>query len=195
MNTATISNAKAPRKQLSDQLDRLDSILDGLGDGLNGAVAEASREGCRMAVRDAIVELLIDPALRTRLHQATMPETPAEPVHANNKPGFWKRIKTYAGQAAEAVKCMASNGMTAVKDKARVLSQKAAEAVQSIRDLGTLKTTVLVTALTVAVVSYLAPHAISAAVSGISTAVAVVAVRFGVWLGAYFGWHNRLAGE
>jgi hypothetical protein len=195
MNTATIPNAKAPRKQLSDQLDRLDSILDVIGDGLTGAVAEAARDGTRLAVRDAIVEILTDATLRTKLHQATTPETPAEPVHANNKTGFWKRIKTYAGQAVEAFKCMASNGMTAVKDKARVLSQKASETVHSIRDLGTLKTTVLVAALTVAVVSYLAPHAISAAVSGISTAVAVVAVRFGVRLGAYFGWHNRLAGE
>jgi hypothetical protein len=43
MNATT--NAKPPRKQLSDQLDRLDSILDGLGDGLNGAVADAAREG------------------------------------------------------------------------------------------------------------------------------------------------------
>jgi hypothetical protein len=182
MNSATISNAKPPRKQLSDQLDRLDNILDVLGDGLNAAVADAAREGTRLAVRDAIVEMMTDPTLRSKLHNATAPETPAEPVHANNKPGFWRRIKTYAGQAAEAVKCMTSNAMTAVKDKARALSQKAAEALQLIRDLGTLKTTVLAVALTVAVVSYVAPHSASAAISGISSAIAVVAVRFGVWL-------------
>jgi hypothetical protein len=181
--TATISNAKPPRKQLSDQLDRLDSILDGLGDGLNGAVAEAVREGTRLAVRDAIVEIMTDPTLRTKLHEATTPETSAEPVHANEKPGFWKRMKTYTGQAVESVGHMASNAMTAVKDKVKALSQKAAETVQSIRDLGTLKTTVLVVGLTVAVVSFLAPHVASAALSGISSAVAVVAVRVGVWLG------------
>jgi hypothetical protein len=183
MNTSTISNAKPPRKQLSDQLDRLDSILDVLGEGLNGAVAEASREGTRLAVRDAIVEILTDATLRSKLHNATAPETPVEPEHTDEKPGFWKRIKAYANQTVESVSRMASSAVTAAKDKASALGQKASEAVQSIRDLGTLKTTVLVAALTVAVVSYLAPHAISAAVSGISTAVAVVAVRFGVWLG------------
>jgi hypothetical protein len=183
MNTATIPNAKAPRKQLSDQLDRLDSILDVLGDGLNGAVAEAAREGTRMAVRDAIVEILTDASLRSKLHQATAPEMPAEPVDVHEKPGLWKRMKAYASQTVESVSRMASVAVTAAKDKASAFGQKASETVQSIRDLGTLKTTVLVAALTVAVVSYLAPHAISAAVSGISTAVAVVAVRFGVWLG------------
>jgi hypothetical protein len=183
MSTPTISNAKLPRKQLSDQLDRLDSILDGLGEGLNGAVADAAREGTRLAVRDAIVEIMTDAALRAKLHNASVPETPAEPTRENEKPGFWKRMKTYTAQAVESVGRMASSATTAVKARARVLSQKAVETVQSIRDLGTLKTTVLVVALTVAVVSYLAPHAASAALSGISSAVAVVAVRFGVWLG------------
>jgi hypothetical protein len=183
VNTATIPNAKPPRKQLSDQLDRLDSILDGLGDGLNGAVADAAREGTRLAVHDAIVEMMTNPTLRTKLHQSTAPETPAEPVHANEKPSFWKRMKAYAGQAVESVGHMASNAMTAVKDKVKALSQKAAETVQSIRDLGTLKTTVLVVGLTVAVVSFMAPHVASAALAGISSAVAVVAVRLGVWLG------------
>jgi hypothetical protein len=183
MTTATIPNVKPPRKQLSDQLDRLDSILDGLGDGLNEAVAEASREGTRLAVRDAIVEIMTDPTLRTKLRQATTPETLAEPVHANEKPGFWKRMKTYTGQAVESVGRMASSAMTAVKDKVRALSQTATETARSIRDLGTLKTTVLVVGLTVAVVSFMSPHAASAALSGISSGVAVGAVRLGVWLG------------
>jgi len=183
MSTPTISNAKLPRKLLSDQLDRLDSILDGLGEGLNGAVADAAREGIRLAVRDAIVEIMTDATLRAKLHNASVPETPTEPAHENEKPGFWKRMKTYTAQAAESVGRLASSAATAVKARVRVLSQKAAETVQSIRDLGTLKTTVLVVALTVAVVSYLAPHAASAALSGISSAVAVVAVRLGVWLG------------
>jgi hypothetical protein len=182
MNAATISNAKAPRKQLSDQLDRLDSILDGLGEGLNGAVAEATREGTRSAVRDAIVEILTDATLRTKLHQATAPETPAEPVDVDEKTGLWNRLKSYTKQTTESVSRMVSSAVTAAKDKASALGQKASEAVQSIRDLGTLKTTVLAVALTVAVVSYVAPHSASAAISGISSALAVVALRFGVWL-------------
>ena len=149
MNAATIPNAKAPRKQLSDQLDRLDSILDVLGEGLNGAVAEAAREGTRLAIRDAIVEILTDATLRSKLHNATASETPAEPVHANEKPGLWNRLKSYTKQATESVSRLASSAVTAAKEKASALGRKAAEAVQSIRDLGTLKTTVLVAALTV----------------------------------------------
>jgi hypothetical protein len=183
MNAATISNAKLPRKQLSDQLDRLDSILDGLGDGLNGAVAEAAREGTRLAVKDAVVEIMTDPTLRTKLHQATAPETPAEPAEAETRPGFWKRMKTYANQAVGSVGRMASSAVTAVKSKVRALGQTAAEAARSIRDLGTLKTTALVVGLTVAAVSFWAPHAASAVLSGISSAVAAVAVRVGVWMG------------
>jgi hypothetical protein len=183
VSTATILNAKPPRKQLSDQLDRLDSILDGLGDGLNGVVADAAREGTRFAVRDAIVEIMTDPTLRTKLNQATTLETPAEPAKANEKPGFWKRMKTYMGQAVEFVGRVASSAMTMVKDKVSALRQKAAETIQSIRGLGTLKTMALVVGLTLAVVSFLAPHVASAALSGISSAVAVVAIRVGVWMG------------
>jgi hypothetical protein len=55
--SATTTNGK-PRKQLSDQLDRLDGIIDALADGLNQAVIDAAREGTRLAVKDAIVEIM-----------------------------------------------------------------------------------------------------------------------------------------
>src|SRR6476661_6562274 len=51
-------NDRPQRKQLSDQLDRLDSMLDGLSEALNESVAEASREGVRLAVKEAVIELL-----------------------------------------------------------------------------------------------------------------------------------------
>ena len=41
MTTATMTNDK-PRKQLSDQLDRLDGILDALSEGLTGSVTDAA---------------------------------------------------------------------------------------------------------------------------------------------------------
>ena len=61
MSTATATNGKPQRKQLSDQLDRLDGIIDALAEGLNGAVADAAREGTRLAVKDAIVEIMTNP--------------------------------------------------------------------------------------------------------------------------------------
>src|SRR4051812_19026608 len=65
MSTATVTtNGRRARKQLSDQLDRLDAILDALAEGLPGAVADACREGARQAVKDAVVEILTNPELR-----------------------------------------------------------------------------------------------------------------------------------
>jgi hypothetical protein len=58
--TATMTNGK-PRKQLSEQLDRLDSIIDVLAEGLPGAVTDACREGARAAVKDAIIEIVSTP--------------------------------------------------------------------------------------------------------------------------------------
>src|SRR6187455_2591403 len=95
MSTTTMTNGK-PRKQLADQLDRLDAIIDALAEGLNGAVADACREGTRLAVKDAIVEILTNPELRAMLVPQTLPvpapktpDTPPEP----KKPGLWTRIK------------------------------------------------------------------------------------------------------
>ncbi len=182
LSTATMPNVQPRRKQLSDQLDRLDSILEALSDGLNGAVADAAREGTRLAVKDAIVEIMTDPTLRTKLNQATAPEIPAELVK-EDKPGFWKRMKTKTQQALGSVRRMASSAVAAVKGKVKALAETVTETARSIRDLGTLKTMALAVGLTVAAVSFRAPHAASAALSGISSAVAAVAVRVGVWMG------------
>ncbi len=48
--TATL-NGRPPRKQLGDQLDRLDSILDVLADALPQAVADACKEGAKQAMK------------------------------------------------------------------------------------------------------------------------------------------------
>ena len=48
--SATATNGPARRKQLSDQLDRLDGIIDALADALPQAVAEAARAGRAGAV-------------------------------------------------------------------------------------------------------------------------------------------------
>src|SRR5687767_15125582 len=105
MSAASVGNTKPQRRQLSDQLDRLDGILDALSEGLNGAVADAAREGTRLAVKDAIIEIMTDPTLRARLHEATAPEPAPAPAE---KPGFWTRLKARAGQAAAAVADTAS---------------------------------------------------------------------------------------
>ena len=70
MMSSPMTNGKPQRKQLADQLDRLDAILDCLAGGLNEAVADAAREGTRLAVKDAIIEILTNPDLRELVHRA-----------------------------------------------------------------------------------------------------------------------------
>jgi hypothetical protein len=55
MTTANgIANARAARKSLGDQIDRLDGILDGLAEALNGAVAGAVRGVIAQTTREAV---------------------------------------------------------------------------------------------------------------------------------------------
>jgi hypothetical protein len=116
MSVATVNNGR-PRKQLSNQLDRLDEqllqvdrVLDALSDGLDGAVRDATKEGTRMAVKEAIVELLTSPDLRQALHHAsTLP--------AEAKPSFWSRLKSKVRQTVTAVKDGVVAAATAVASR------------------------------------------------------------------------------
>ena len=54
--SANTTNGRPARKQLADQLDRLDSVIETMGSGLNAAVADACREGTRAAVREVAVQ-------------------------------------------------------------------------------------------------------------------------------------------
>jgi hypothetical protein len=180
MNATTIANDKPPRKRLSDQLDRLDAILDALSDGLNGAVAEAAREGTRLAVKDAIVEIMTDSSLRAQLHQATAPA----PVPAESKPGYWTRLKARAGQALKSVVHMAANVADVVLGGAKAVAETASDAVRGGQGSGRMKKLVgigLGVGIAFGVASFIAPHAVTAALSGISGAVTAAAVQIGVW--------------
>src|SRR6185436_2433553 len=125
MTTATVTNGRPARKQLSDQLDRLDSILDALAEGLPGAVADACREGARQAVKDAVVEILTNPELRGLLAGMTPaappeppPAPPPEPAPA--KPGFWARMKAGVKAVKDPVvgRCTAAAGAVAATCRA-----------------------------------------------------------------------------
>lgn len=187
MSTANTTNHQPKRKQLSDQLDRLDNILDALSEGLNDAVADAAREGTRQALKDALVEIMTDPALRARLHEASAPvppPAPPEPTNPPTKPGFWERLKVKAGQAAAALGRAASQVADGAERTVQVATDTAANGVRGLQRLGSLNKLVLVglgVGVAVGVASFLAPHALAVAVSGISGAVAAGAVQVGVW--------------
>jgi cell division septum initiation protein DivIVA len=104
MSTAQVTQNARPRKQLADELDRLedqlqrhDAILDALSEGLNAAVVDAARQGTEAAVKAAVVELLTNPTLRTALHGAS-----ARPEES--RPSAWVKLKAVVRRAAARVR-------------------------------------------------------------------------------------------
>lgn len=188
MSSATLSNGKPQRKQLADQLDRLDAIIDALAEGLNGAVADACREGTRLAVKDAIVEILTNPELRAMLVPQALPvpapKTPDTPLDPK-KPGLWSRLKAKVAAARTAVVAFAVKAKAAVTAKvAGVTAAVAAagtaagESLPVRRALGVA----LGVGLLIGLACYQMPESASAAVAGIGAACTTVAVQMGTWL-------------
>ena len=171
--TASIINGRPAKKQLSEQLDRLDSIIDGLAEGLPEAVAAAAREGTRAAVKDAIVEIISNPDLREFLQSATpMSSVPAESVLP--RPSLWTRIKS--GIAA---------AKTAVVEKVYAVKTTAIRRYQQLAMVLPVKQIVLAIAavgLIAGAAAYLAPAAgISSTIAGVGGAVTAAAAQLGVW--------------
>jgi hypothetical protein len=90
----TVTAHRPQRKQLSDQLDRLDGLIDCLADQLPHAVADATRDGTRQAVRDVLAELLADPRVVARLRAALLPEPAVGITEREQKPGAFARLKS-----------------------------------------------------------------------------------------------------
>jgi hypothetical protein len=97
MSTLHINGRKRPT--LSEQIQRLDTILDGLADNLNEAVASAVKEAVGIAVQEAIravlTEVLANPELLAKLRPEPTPKSQpvavASPV-APKKPGWLSRL-------------------------------------------------------------------------------------------------------
>jgi hypothetical protein len=187
--TTTATNGK-PRKQLSDQLDRLDGIIDALAEGLNQAVADAAREGTRLAVKDAIVEIMTNPELRAMLAThlpapvtAPAPVAPAAPVP--KKPGAWDSIK----QKLAAARAAAAGALTKAKEAVIRRTVVAGDAVVALgRMTGEplpVRKVVLVglgVGLVVGTACLVVPQTTAAVVSGVGAACTSVAVQTGNWL-------------
>jgi hypothetical protein len=182
--SATMTNGK-PRKQLSDQLDRLDeqlqrhdSILDALAEGLNGAVAEATKDGTRLAVKDAVIELLTDPVLRAALHTATAP--PSEPGAT-----IWSRLKAKVRRAAARAVESTRPLRQAVAARIAAAHRAGVAATGPARVAWRLRKVLLVglgVGVVAAAVAYAGGQSVGAALSGIGAAVTTVAVQAAVWV-------------
>jgi len=119
--TATL-NGKPTRKQLSDQLDRLDGIIDVLADALPQAVADACKEGARQAMKEAMLELLSNPDVRRLLTGTTAPPPiPFQPPPPDPRPNWWEQVKEKVRQVKDAAVRRAKAAATATTGRAATI--------------------------------------------------------------------------
>lgn len=188
--TATM-NGRPQRKQLADQLDRLDSIIDTLAEGLPGAVADACREGARAAVKDAIIEILSNPDLRAMLVPPHPPSpapliAPPELVPAPEpKPSLWTRLKMKLAAMRDALvgatqkaKERVTTRYAAAKDAVIAVGNATGETLP----LKQISLVALSVGVVVGVACLVVPHTVSATVSGVTAAATAIAVQTGTWL-------------
>lgn len=167
----TASSSPPRRKQLSDQLDRFDSLLDGLADGLNEAVADAAREGARAAVAEVLTALLADPRVLAAASPPPERVAPAEP-----RPSVWDRAGAIARQARSAAARLGRTALASVR------------AVRQAGPLGRTLTAAAVVGGAAGAAVLLAPAWFAASVAATAAAAATGAARLGAacpWLGRF----------
>jgi hypothetical protein len=183
--TVSVTNGKPQRKQLSDQLDRLDAILDAIAEGLPGAVTDACREGARAAVKDAIIQIFTDPELRALLGPAPAPVAAApapEPEPEPKKPGLWSRLKAKLAAARDAVTGAVTKAKEAVTSRCRAARDTVATLGQATGESLPWKRMLWVSAgvgLAVGVACLVVPQTVAAAVGAVSAGATAVAVQAG----------------
>jgi hypothetical protein len=164
--TATL-NGRPPRKQLGDQLDRLDSILDVLADALPAAVADACKEGAKLAMKEVVLELLTNPDVRAMLTTSVPAPPPTPAVPTVTKPTWWQTLKAKVTEWKDAALDRATAALQAVTLTARMLT-----AVLPLKRIALVTLGVgLAVGLTALLVYRFCPPAVAAAVSGVGAAV------------------------
>src|SRR5271166_4853503 len=119
MSSALRNGTPKVRKNLADQIDRLDNTLDGLADNLNQAVASAVKE----AVQNVLVEVLTNPELTSLIRSAASP-SPKDQDKPSGSPdpdksqpgqkGFFGRLWDRTRQAARAISGSLAHGANKV---------------------------------------------------------------------------------
>jgi len=187
--TATLNGKPQSRKQLADQLDRLDSIIDALAEGLPGAVADACRDGARLAVKDAIIEIISNPDLRALLSPPpvsapSVPVSPPEPK-PEPKPGFWKRFTSRAKAATNAVVGAAVKAKESVVDRCKAARDTIAAVGTAAGEVMPTKQISLVAlgvGIVVGVACLVVPQTVAAVVGAVGAAATAVGIQVGGWL-------------
>ena len=186
MNTAT-RNGSPQRKQLSDQLDRLDGIIDCLADGLSDAVRDAVKEGTATAIQQILLEVVNNPTTRELLRQ-TLGAEPAKPTEApmsaatvpsTRRASFLARCKRSVMNAARKVASMPGKLFARVKS----LFRKVKGLTRQLNIAWQLKKAAVLglgIGAAVAAVS-LWSHPLASVLSSIGAAATAFAVQLGLW--------------
>jgi hypothetical protein len=179
--------ARPQRKQLSDQLDRMDSIIDALAEGLPEAVTVACMESSREAVKEAIIEIFTNPDLRSLL--VTLQPAPTtqmpEVQHELPKPSLWQRLKAKLLAAKNAVRSVVTKVKAAVINPLNLVRQTVTTI--GIMAGGTIpvRRIVLVglaVGLVVGTACLVMPQTMAASVSAAMSACTAIAVQVGICL-------------
>jgi hypothetical protein len=190
-NATAQLNGRPQRKQLSEQLDRLDTIIDALAEALPGAVADACKEGARAAVKDAIVEILTNAEFQSLLGKVRpeivipVPASTPGQTSASRKSNHWERFKSKIAAVRDAVSSTATKVKDAIvgrcnaaRDTVVAVGTAAGEMIPVKRIL----LTGLGVGLVVGVACMVMPQTVAAGVSALTATCTSIAMQTGNWL-------------
>jgi len=190
-------NGNPPRKNLAQQLDRLDSILDGLDQGLSGAIADAVKEivptVMAETIRATLKEILSNPDLLALLRGNLPPASPpsAEPQPPAQRPTAIGRVgQAFVNAWAWSLKKATAAGR-AIAAPARNAYQGTLATYRQINAIWHLRRPILISlavgAAVGVVVGYLAAPWLAGAISGVGAMSATLSAQMAVWTRRLFG--------
>ncbi len=168
-------NGRPQRKQLSDQLDRLDGIIDCLADGLNQAVTDAVRDGSQTALRQLIQDGLANPATLDLLRRA---------IAANPEPPPPSRTALFLARCKEGITSVVRDVADTVKSVVASVTARTASVMRVCRLGWHLKRAVVVALGVGTLVGAVAlvSHPVATLLSGVGAAVATFGVQTCLWI-------------
>jgi hypothetical protein len=134
--TSIINNGNTSRKQLSSQLDRLDTILDGLAEALNESVASAVKDTVGQVVKEAVETTIREVLSNPDLLQAALTQQMPAPTHKPSRSLFKNALAALlhmSHQAASKVKNALGCAWTRALGKLGKVSAVASSALQHVR--------------------------------------------------------------
>jgi hypothetical protein len=203
--TTMLNHDRVERKQLGDQIDRLDAILDGLADGLNDAVRDATKQAARTAVHEVMIEILSNPETISMLRELIAPAV--NPIHQQfvdlapapqpvvQKPSFFSRIKQGLTQskdmvvhAAKSVARNLANGFQTVASKihstASAIRQRVVSAYEALQIGWQIKRAILIGlgAGTIAMGVSCISHTAATVLGGVATGASAFGIQMALLL-------------